>query len=74
MKHYKITYWKGENDESGCFQEMECLIAEETIDLLFQKKPPTFIKVVIDDGEIMIIPTTNINCIKQVYKAALERF
>ncbi|WP_368250919.1 hypothetical protein [Enterococcus sp. 2201sp1_2201st1_B8_2201SCRN_220225] len=74
MKTYMLVYWKGVNDEEGCFVEEKCLISDETLASLLSNETPNFIKVIVDDGEAMFFPTTNINYIKEVYEAAPERF
>lgn len=66
MKHYVVQY----ASVDGGLQEVECLISDETIEQLLVVKPPRFIKVIIDDGETMLIPTEDMGPVTQVYQTA----
>lgn len=68
MKSYELTYWKGEDDESGKFVVVPCLLEEESLKVLLSDNPPKFFQFIIDDGEKMIIPTDNINSLKEVFE------
>lgn len=75
MKLYNVRYWDGPTAENeNGFRNFECLVDSKTIDSLTAEKVPKFIKVIINDGEEMIIQSENINQMKQVYKTALDRF
>jgi DNA-binding sugar fermentation-stimulating protein len=66
MKHYELRYYTGIENE---WEIINCLISNDMIDQLLFKRPSKFISVVVDDGEIMIIHTDNINKIKECYKS-----
>lgn len=64
--HYLLTCWSGKKgSDEGEFIEIECVVSEETINNLISEKPNKFIKVLIEDGEIAIIPTDNIHSLIQ---------
>lgn len=66
MNYFVVQYAAVDGEQ----QEVECLISDETIELLLITKPPRFIKVIVDDGEIMLIPTEDMGPVTQVYKTA----
>lgn len=65
LDRYKLTYWF----ESQCVH-IDCLIDHDTVELLLcatTTELPAFVKFLVDDGEEMIIPTSNVIRLKQVF-------
>lgn len=72
MKRCELTYWLGESEEGrsedGHFETIDVLVSQRAIKSLMSNKPPSFIEVIINDGERMVIPTDNINRLVQTFK------
>lgn len=65
---YVLKYWSGnKNDTEGKFMEIKCTIPDEVVDNILSKKPTPFIRGFVNDGEALILPTSNIYDITQVY-------
>ena len=67
MKRYMLTYWTNDDEnDQGCFCDIEILVREDDLKLLCVPKPPTFIKFIVDDGQTMIVPIDGINKIQEI--------
>lgn len=67
LKRCRLTYWTGENGESGGFEVVEAIFNDSDLKLLLHGEPPKFIQAIVGDGEWMMIPTENINRLIQIY-------
>ena len=66
LKRYNLVFWHCNENNSGTFVDIEVLADENNIKNLFAKRPAELFKFIIDDGQEMIIPTTNINCLTEI--------
>ena len=62
-----ITYCKGVSREEEQFAKISCVISQETLDKLLEQDTPKFIKIIVNDGELMFLQTDNINNIQQEF-------
>lgn len=62
-----ITYFIGVSLEEEQFAKISCVISQETLDKLLDQDAPKFIKIIVNDGELMFLQTDNINNIQQIY-------
>lgn len=62
-----ITYFIGVSREEEQFVKISCVISQETLDKLLDQDAPKFIKIIVNDGELMFLQTDNINNIQQEF-------
>lgn len=61
MNYYEVLIWDGEEEaDNGVFSKFICLIDSQTVDKILGNDCPKFIKMIIDDGQEMIVQTENI--------------
>lgn len=61
MNYYEVLIWDGEEEaDNGVFSKFVCLIDSQTVEKILGKDCPKFIKMIIDDGQEMIVQTENI--------------
>ena len=62
-----ITYFIGVSREEEQFAKISCVISQETLDKLLEQDTPKFIKIIVNDGQLMFLQTDNINNIQQEF-------
>lgn len=58
--YYKMRYYDGYDAELPIFKEVHCFIEPISLQALLSTKPPDFVRMMVEDGDDMIVRTEHI--------------
>lgn len=59
---YELTYW-AVRDGEGVFEKIDVNMTKHTMSIFEGECKSEFASFIVDDGEMMIVPVGNINCL-----------
>lgn len=64
---FNVTYWQpDDNENDGFFKTVKCALSDVSYKQLFIEKPPDFIELIVNEGELLIIARANLYQLEQV--------
>ena len=65
--YFEMLYYTGSYDTDGGFTTRQVRVEEEVVEQLLSNTPPAFIKIMLEDGQMALVNTININMLTEIW-------